>query len=75
MKKSSLRFSLLCLLTVLSVSSYVYLSTRLTENPEIGMLNQEAVLMQEEEAKGYIFPDIETIKKVIYAVRRYLPAS
>ena len=75
MKKSSLRFFLLCLLIVASVSSYVYLSTRLAENPEIGMLNQEAVLMQEEEAEGYIFPDIETIKKVIYAVRRYLPAS
>jgi hypothetical protein len=75
MKKSSFRFFLLSSLMVISLASYVYLSTRDTNHLVPGAAEHDAVLMQEKDAEGYLFPDIETIKKVVSAVRQLLPAS
>lgn len=74
MKKSSFSTFLLVSLTVLSLASYIYLSTAASDSIDNRLAKQEsAIEMEEQEVKKVLLPDVSLVKKLINITKIVLP--
>jgi hypothetical protein len=74
MKKSSFSTFLLGSLTVLSLASYLYLSTVASDSIDNRFVKKEpSIEMEEEEVKKVLLPDVSLVKKLINITKIVLP--
>jgi len=80
MKKSYAQFAVLAVLVLVSLFSYIYLTTRNASQPDLSMetpkenrLDKEG--LEAEQSSKYLLLDVEAVKKITAAVRKFLPAS